>query len=188
MERNTDRLIGLTDQLLDFRRVETNKFHLDFKRINITEFLAERFISFKSITEQENKKFELKMPSQTLFACVDADAFYKILNNLFTNAIKYSKNEVFVCLLPSKENDDNFTIEFRNDGYIIPAEMKEKIFEPFFRITETKTQTGSGIGLAISRSLTELHNGKLFLKEPDNEMNIFVLTLPVQQPAELTLE
>ena len=188
MERNTNRLIGLTDQLLDFRRVETNKFHLNFERINITEFLKERFISFKSITEQESKQFELKTPVQSLCACADADAFYKILNNLFTNAIKYSKNQLFVCLLPFNENDDNFTIEFRNDGYNIPAEMKEKIFEPFYRINETKNKTGSGIGLALSRSLTELHHGRLFLKEPDNEMNIFVLTLPVQQPAEFDSE
>lgn len=188
MERNTNRLIGLTDQLLDFRRVETNKFHLNLERINITEFLTERFISFKSITEQESKQFELKTPAQPLCACADADAFYKILNNLFTNAIKYSKNQVFVCLLPFNENDDNFTIEFRNDGYNIPAEMKEKIFEPFYRINETKNKTGSGIGLALSRSLTELHRGKLYLKEPDNQMNIFVLTLPVQQPAEFDIE
>jgi len=72
-----------------------------------------------------------------------------------------------------------FSIEVENDGYIIPQEMREKIFEPFFRMKETKHQTGNGIGLALSRSLAELHKGKLNMKKSDASMNIFVLTLPV---------
>ena len=56
-------------------------------------------------------------------------------------------------------------IEIENDGYIIPEELKEKIFEPFFRIEKTKHQMGTGIGLALSRSLAELHKGKLYMKE-----------------------
>lgn len=188
MERNTNRLVELTNQLLDFRRIETDKFHLAFEKINITEVLTECFVSFKSVAEQENKKFELKTPEQPLFACADVDAFHKILNNLFTNAIKYCKHQVYVSLLPLHAKDDNFTIIIKNDGYLIPSEMKEKIFEPFYRIKETKKQTGSGIGLALSRSLTELHNGRLHLEEPDNEMNIFILTLPVHQITEFSSE
>ncbi len=188
MERNTNRLVELTNQLLDFRRIETDKFRLNFEKINIAEMLTECFVSFKSVAEQENKKFELKTPAQPLYACADVDAFHKILNNLFTNAIKYCKHQVYVSLLPSNANDDNFTIIIKNDGYLIPSEMKEKIFEPFYRIKETKKQTGSGIGLALSRSLTELHHGQLYLEEPDNEMNIFILTLPVHQTIEFSDE
>ena len=62
---------------------------------------------------------------------------------------------------------------------MIPADSREKIFEPFFRIKETNYQNGTGIGLAISRALTELHKGTLELKEPKDGFNIFVLTLPV---------
>ena len=188
MERNTDRLIELTNQLLDFRRIETNKFRMNFEKINITAALKEQFINFKSITDQENKKFELNIPEHSVYACVDADAFHKILTNLFTNAVKYSKHEIQINLLYVKENDDHFTIEFANDGFLISPEMKEKIFEPFYRITETKKQTGSGIGLALSRSLTELHHGKLFLKEPNNEVNTFILILPVHQSPEFIID
>lgn len=182
MERNTNRLVQLTDQLLDFRRVETNKLRLNFEKANITEILTERFVSFKSVAEHENKKFELNTSGQQLYAYVDIDAFTTILNNLFTNAVKYCYHKVYVCLLPVGKNDAHFTFQLKNDGFLIPAEMKEKIFEPFYRINETKKQTGSGIGLALSRSLTELHNGKLYLEEPDNEMNTFTLTLPVCRP------
>jgi signal transduction histidine kinase len=62
--------------------------------------------------------------------------------------------------------------------------MKEKIFEPFFRMKETNMQKGTGIGLAISRTLTELHQGTLQLKDSKNEMNVFVLELPIHHSKE----
>jgi signal transduction histidine kinase len=65
--------------------------------------------------------------------------------------------------------------------------MKEKIFEPFFRLKETEKQRGTGIGLALSRSLAELHKGTLDLKEPANNLNVFVLRLPIHQENEFNL-
>ena len=56
--------------------------------------------------------------------------------------------------------------------------MKEKIFEPFFRLKETVKQKGTGIGLALARSLVELHQGSIFLKEKEDELNVFVVKLP----------
>jgi signal transduction histidine kinase len=62
--------------------------------------------------------------------------------------------------LPVNNDDKNFIVEIENDGYIIPSELKEKIFQPFFRLEKTKHQLGSGIGLALSRSLAELQQRK----------------------------
>ena len=56
--------------------------------------------------------------------------------------------------------------------------MKEKIFEPFFRLKETVKQKGTGIGLALAKSLVELHNGNIYLKKPEDGMNIFEIALP----------
>ena len=101
------------------------------------------------------------------------------MGNLFNNAIKYAETKVHARLITCSNEKPEFSIEVENDGYIIPQEMREKIFEPFFRMKETKHQTGNGIGLALSRSLAELHKGKLNMKKSDASMNIFVLTLPV---------
>ena len=187
MEKNTNRLIDLTNQLLDFRQTEINGFSLSFVKADISDLLKETYISFKSLAEQKDLSYTIKLPRAKVFGFVDVEALNKILSNLFSNAIKYADKKVQVHLLPFKTGDNYFTIEIKNDGYLIPYEMKEKIFEPFFRLKETEKQKGTGIGLALSRSLTELHKGILELRKPDNNMNTFFLQLPVHQENEFNL-
>lgn len=74
-----------------------------------------------------------------------------------------------------------FTVQVKNDGHLIPESLREKIFEPFYRIKETDKQKGTGIGLALSRSLAQLHNGILLLEQPDGNRNVFTLALPIHQ-------
>lgn len=187
MEKNTNRLLDLTNQLLDFRKTETNTFNLNFVKVNVNELLDDVFTRFKPITEQKNLNYSLKQPSEPLFVYIDPEAINKILSNLFNNAIKYSENLVEVELLPFTLDNGDFIIEIRNDGHVIPLEMSEKIFEPFFRLKETEKHIGTGIGLSLSRSLAELHKGILALKKPDLKINIFTLTLPVHQDKEFDL-
>ena len=188
MEKNTDRLLDLTNQLLDFRKTEANSFSLNFVKANITELMEDIFSSFKPITEQKNLNCTLQLPPEPLFAYVDLEALNKILSNLFNNAIKYAVKTVSVELLQLKQDDSTFTIEIRNDGHLIPYEMREKIFEPFFRLKETEKQIGTGIGLSLSRSLAELHKGALALNKPVDQLNIFTLTLPMHQDKEFDLD
>jgi len=181
MERNTDRLINLSNQLLDFRQTEIQGFGLHFVKANISELLEENWLNFKSLAEQKNLFFTIDLPANPVFAAIDTEAFNKILGNLFSNAVKYAAQSVGVSLLPLADADQVFTIEIKNDGYLIPYEMKDQIFEPFFRLKETEKQKGTGIGLALSLSLVQLHKGTLMLKEPSGNMNVFILQVPVQQ-------
>jgi ligand-binding sensor domain-containing protein/signal transduction histidine kinase len=183
MEQNTNRLVELTDQLLDLREVETDGFRLHFSRINISELINNSYINFQELAIQKNIDLSLHLPQTPLITLADEDALQKILNNLFSNAIKYAKQKASVRLLPFSNENQTFTIEFKNDGYLIPEHLKEKIFEPFFRIKETSRQKGTGLGLSLSRSLAELHNGTLYFKA-ENHMNVFVLDLPLSQPKE----
>lgn len=186
MKRNTDRLLDLTTQLLDFRKTETNGFSLNFVKANIAELLTDVFMRFKPAAEQ--KKLSFTMDAPALFnAYVDAEAFNKIMSNLLDNALKYADTKVHIQLITGTEKDTVFMIEVKSDGYLIPYEMREKIFESFFRIRETGKHTGTGIGLALSRSLAELHKGALYLKDRDGDMNVFALALPVHQEIEFNL-
>lgn len=181
MEKNTERLVDLTNQLLDFRQTEINGFSLNFTRENIIEITEDIFTSFKPVAEKKAIDFSMQLPQQELFAFIDVDAFNKIITNLLSNAIKYAGAKAAITILPAAAGDKTFTIEVKNDGYLIPEEMKEKIFEPFFRLKETEKQKGTGIGLALSRSLTQLHKGLLGLKNTENGMNVFYITIPLHQ-------
>jgi ligand-binding sensor domain-containing protein/signal transduction histidine kinase len=178
MNRNTNRLIELTNQLLDFRQTEIEKFHLSFVQTNVTQLVEDACNDFSDLAEEYSLSFTTNIPAGALFANIDVDAFNKIINNLISNAIKFAHSNASVDLLPQYKNNQSFTILIKNDGYLIPGELKEKIFEPFYRIPETEAQTGSGIGLALALSLTQLHNGELVLESPTDNMNCFSLTLP----------
>lgn len=181
MEKNTSRLVDLSNQLLDFRQTEIKGFSLNFTEANILELVEETYLSFKPLAEQKDISFSLHLHPTRLYASIDIDAFNKILANLFSNALKYAQQEVRVTVPALNENDRFLTIEFRNDGYLIPFDMREKIFEPFFRLKATEKQKGTGIGLALSRSLTQLHKGILELRPSENNMNVFVIRLPLHQ-------
>lgn len=187
MNKNTNRLIDLTNQLLDFRKAEANNFSLSFTDNNINNLLSEVFAQFRPVAEQKQLQYKLEMPRIVLHAYTDNEALRKILSNLINNAIKYSSEKVIVKLLAFSSEDLLFHIEVTNDGYIIPAELNEKIFEPFFRIKDTDKEAGTGIGLSLARSLAELHNGKLELKHTSNDTNTFLLSLPIHQDTEFNL-
>jgi ligand-binding sensor domain-containing protein/signal transduction histidine kinase/DNA-binding response OmpR family regulator len=188
MERNTNRLIDLTNQLLDFRKTETDKFSLNFVKTDISELVSETFSNFQPAADEKALQFRLELPRLTLQAFVDPEAVRKILNNLVSNAVKYAESEVIVQLLPFNSEDNVFSIRIRNDGLLIPYEQKEKIFQPFYRGKGTEKQPGTGIGLSLARSLAELHKGALDLKQPEAGLNVFLLVLPIHQDQEFVLQ
>ncbi len=182
MQKNTSRLIQLTNQLLDFRKAETDNMSLTFTKTDINALLSEVFNDLKYLAKEKSLKYELAMPRISLTAMVDEEALKKIFINLTHNAIKYAASEVSIKLLPFNSDDIMFNVEFRNDGNIITADKKDKIFEPFYRINESNKDTGTGIGLPLSRSLAELHNGTLSLiLTGETSKNLFLLSIPIFQ-------
>lgn len=184
MERNTERLLALTGQLLDFRRTETNGFSLNFVKADIVILLQDILLQFKPAAEQKSIHLKSHIHLSHFNAYVDKEALKKIVSNLIDNAIKYAHSEVHICLSSPHESNKYFSIEIKNDGFLIPYDMKEKIFEIFFRLKNTEKQGGTGIGLPLSRSLTELHKGILELIPSENNMNVFKLTLPIRHQIE----
>lgn len=187
IEKNTNRLIHLTDQLLDFRKAEANHYSLNFVKTDINELLKELYATYHPAAEEKCISFKLELPRVPLLAYVDPEAFRKLLSNLFNNAIKYADHLITIRLMPFSSEDTVFNIEFKNDGYLIPFDLKEKIFEPFYRLKQTEKSAGTGIGLPLSRSLAELHKGVLDLKQPDGHFNTFLLTIPIHQEKEINL-
>jgi signal transduction histidine kinase/ligand-binding sensor domain-containing protein len=187
MDRNTNRLFNLTNQLLDFRKTETNGFSLNFVKANISELLQDIALDFQLSAEQKQIKFITLLPEEPFYAYIDIEAFHKIMSNLIDNALKYGRSVVKIKLSVNEQSDDRFCIRITSDGKNIPNDLREKIFEPFYRVSSAEMKLGTGIGLAISRSLAELHNGSLLLEDTDNNFNTFILELPVHQLFEFNL-
>ncbi|WP_373518045.1 two-component regulator propeller domain-containing protein [Pricia sp.] len=184
VERNTDRLLDLVNQLLDFRKTETEGMHLTYVETNIPELLQKTYDRFSEAIKDKEIDFKMNMGEKDVSAFVDAEAFRKIAANLFGNAIKYAKKEVEVLLTADVKN---FVLRIDNDGNLIPPHLRERIFEPFYRLTGSENQTGTGIGLALARSLTELHQGRLHLDTDNGKTNRFILELPLHQEKEFRL-
>lgn len=191
MKQNTERLLNLTNQLLDFRKTETQGFRLNFEKCNVTELLKDTHLRFTSLARQKGLEFTLDVPEGEFYAHVNREAFTKIVSNLLNNAVKYAATYVRVSLeTTTDEADAVFRIRTVNDGTIIPDVMKEEIFKPFVRFdgeVDGQVSTGTGIGLALSRSLAELHQGTLVM-EKGEEANAFCLTLPVVHEQVISLE
>ena len=181
MDKNTARLLNLVNELLDFRKTEMKHVKLSFVEVNISELLEETYLRFSELIQDKNLKFDLVKPKENILAFVDEEAIRKILSNLFSNAIKYSNSRVQVLIA---EEETEFRITLKNDGHIIPLHLKNRIFEPFFRISGESEKSSTGLGLSLAYSLTELHNGKLYIDENEKSVNTFILRIPLHQKDE----
>ncbi|MDR1098420.1 MAG: response regulator [Tannerella sp.] len=179
MNKNTNDLLGLVNQLLDFRKVDSNKFLLSRSNNSLSAFLREVHVRFKPVVSQQGKSMTLQLPPADIVFSFDRGAFGKILNNLLSNALRYSDRRIETELT----SDDSYVyIKVRNDGDLIAPELKEKIFDPFYQINRhTNSLSGSGIGLSLARSLTELHDGRLYYN-PCQSLNEFTVRLPFGNP------
>lgn len=180
MDLNTNRLLDLVNQLLDFRKTETQGFKLNFVDCNVSDILQQTYTRFTPLTRQKGLEFTIDSPDK-LYASVDREGLTKIISNLLTNAIKYADTYIHVKL-SENGTDRIFVLSVCNDGDVIPEEMREKIFEPFVQYKDgmSRIASGTGIGLALARSLAEFHDGTLRMDD-SAEHNCFLLTLPANQ-------
>ena len=178
-ELNTNRLLTLVNQLLDFRKIDANKITLYFVRENITKLIRETAIRFEPSILSNKKEIILSFPDDDLYAPIDKEGVTKIISNLLNNALKYATHTIRVVL--AKE-ESSFSIHVTSDSKTIPTHQREKIFEPFYQLPNEQKQTsGVGIGLSLARSIAELHSGFLKLQIDQQGYNDFVLTLPLHQ-------
>jgi len=182
IKRNTDRLLNLTNQLLDFRKTEKEMFKLNFVKTDICELVESTFNLFLPYSEEKMISVRLHSPVNQYYLAVDIEAITKILSNLLSNALKFAESKVDLYLEPETEKDDIIRIRVNNDGKLIPGELSEKIFEPFYQIDfSIPGEKGTGLGLSLARSLAELNHGRLFLDTNVRQYNSFVLELTKYQ-------
>ncbi len=173
-ERNTDRLMRLVTQLMDFQKADANKMKIKADRYNIVAVLHDILDSFKPLFEEKKIHLEYLQKAEEILVWLDRDKFEKIIYNLISNAIKYSKEQGTVTV--NLYNDEQFChLEIADNGIGIPDKQQKQIFQNYYRADNTVNlqETGSGIGLMLTKQLVELHKGTISFSSKINSGTVF---------------
>lgn len=163
VKHNTDRLFRLVTELLDFRKVESDKQPLYFFEQNIVKFAGDIFQSFQNLAEKKCINYAFKSSEEEILAYFDKDQLEKVFFNLLSNAFKFSDEGDTIHFLIQKNLPCNqIEVIISNDGEGINQENLDKIFDNFYQVNEPGRYTiGTGIGLALSKSIVERHHGRI---------------------------
>lgn len=176
INRNSQRLLHLVNQLLDFRKAEQGALVLNFSKQNIYQLLSYTYERFRPIIEQNNIEFTLECTDKTFEAVIDLEAITKVISNLLTNAMKFTDNKItLICRVHTRQK--SFEIRVQDNGDGISNEEKEKIFTPFYQIPSGTVQ-GTGIGLSLVKSIVDAHHGVITVTDTPNKGAIFSIILP----------
>ena len=176
--RNTQRLKDLVDQLLALAKLESGNLKLNIRCANMPNFLIASAEAFIFNCTENNINFTVKVPKDEINDWFDQDILEKILYNLIGNAIKYTPENGSITLKGARV-DNKYEISIINSGKYIPLEQQEKIFERFYQ-TSSKNP-GTGIGLSLTKELTEVHKGSISIKSEESGFTEFKVQIPVNK-------
>ena len=180
--QNSNRLLNLVNQVLDFRKAESGTLKLKVSKTDILSYSKNIFESFNEMAINKKIKFNFVVEEDIPTGYIDHDKFDKILYNLLSNALKFTDTygtiDLFLRLKSSAK--DILIIEVSDDGIGIPLKSQEKIFQRFFQAPNSlENNTGTGIGLSLVKSLVELHKGAIRVESDVNKGSIFEVEIPI---------
>jgi len=183
IQRNANRILRLMNQMIDMRKVEKGVLNLHFVEKNIGDLVKNVYVDFLEQARLKNIDLSYNiLNDEDLLAWVDPDYFDKIVINLVSNALKYTQvgGKVDISL---KKNNKDVVIVVKDNGPGVPLSERERIFDRFYRgkYTDGTMIQGSGIGLALTRSLVEKHHGMIELESSTDEPtgSTFTVTIPL---------
>ncbi len=175
---NTNRLATLIDDMLDLSRIESGKLNMSFGKVEIKYLCDLVFLTMKPQAEKKKLKFSLDV-EEGLAISGDIDRMQQALTNLVSNAIKYTPEEgsVIIHAIRTKEF---ITISVKDSGFGISNDNQNRLFQKFFRIKNEKTRNigGTGLGLCITKSIVEAHDGKIIVDSEEGQGSNFILEIP----------
>ncbi len=180
MQRNTERLLLLTNQLLDLQKSETGTMQLNLSSGNLLYFLHSLFEAFVPMAREREMQYAFVSPLNQLYTQYDADKLEKIVVNLLSNAFKFTKSSVTMTV---KIENEQLVITVEDDGIGIARKELENIFRNFYQIesplSTQKRGAGTGIGLALARELVLLHKGTIHAESELGNGSCFTVLLPI---------
>lgn len=180
---NTEKLKSLIDQLLDLSKLESNLIPLNTNKVDLSIIIKGFIYSFKAVTEQKNIVLDLDCPDEKMIAEIDLDKFEKIINNLLSNAYKFTPagGSILVSVKKRFSNDQTFyDLIIKDSGIGIPEDKISKIFDRFYQVDDSSNRSygGSGIGLSLVKEFVELHQWEISVKSSPSKGTQFLISIP----------
>lgn len=187
---NTEKLQKLIDQLLELSQLESESIPLKKECYDLVSLLRSFSSTFIPLANQKNIKLSFNSNVESTFAMLDKDKFEKIINNLLSNAFKFTDIGGMVSIEISEENIEGkkiAKISVCDSGIGISKENQSKIFNRFFQVDDSSKRNygGSGIGLALVKELTALHGWKISVNSAESEGAEFKIEIPLLTNDEL---
>lgn len=174
-----ERLKILIDDLFEYTKLTNANVNIELRKVNLNEFLEQLIEELRPYYEESELTLKVFLPEEKVYVNVDTNKMLRVFENLFTNAIKYSRKPSDV-----KINLERFTetavFSISNIGESLSKEKLSMIFERFYRADEARNSSvsGSGLGLAITKNIVELHGGKVWAN-CEEELITFYVQLPL---------
>ena len=175
--KNGLQLRGLISELLDFRKQEQGHMKIKVSRHNLVDFLYENYLLYIEYASTRHIKFYFNKDQDQLEVWYDSRQMQKVINNLLSNAFKYTPEKGSISINISKRGEEAI-IEVQDSGKGIKPEEAGKIFERFYQTSNDPENTqGTGIGLALSKGIVELHKGRIEVSSNQTSGTTFTIAL-----------
>jgi len=180
IRRNSNQLRILIENILEIARIESNKFHLNLIELDLGGIINDVVDNLSIIAK--NKDVKMTADVEKLDNIIADEARIKeILNNLVSNAIKFTENGEI--MITAKENDKDILVSVRDSGIGIPEEKMGNLFQKFYQVDASLSRRygGTGLGLSITKQLVELQGGKIWVDSKEGHGSEFFFTLPLKK-------
>ncbi|WNS75483.1 cell wall metabolism sensor histidine kinase WalK [Bacillus sp. DTU_2020_1000418_1_SI_GHA_SEK_038] len=183
-QTETERMIRLVNDLLQLSKMDSRDYRLKKEWIDVIRFYN-RIIDRFELSKQQNVTFERKLPDHSAFVEMDGDKLTQVIDNIISNALKYSPEGGKVTFKLEEQNEF-VVISVSDEGVGIPKGNINKIFERFYRVDKARTRKlgGTGLGLAIAKEMVEAHGGEIWATSKEGKGTTISFSLPYDRTEE----
>jgi len=178
-----DFMLHLLNDLLDITKIEAGKIRLKLQPIDLVDLIAHNLVLNRRLAEKKGIHLVFTHPEPIPSVPADPVRIEQVLNNLVSNAIKFSQGGTTVTITVFR-SDTFVTVSIRDQGPGIPEDERSRLFQPFYRasIQPTGGESSTGLGLAIARKLVQEHLGQMHVESEMGQGSTFYFSLPLDGP------
>ena len=179
INKTVDFMLNMVTDVLDYAKIESGKLELKYRVFDLIEFMNNAIELNNILSKQKGIVIEGSFPKDSLFVNADEDKLKQVMDNLLSNAVKYSELNIRVNVF-IEEFNDNIQVSVKDQGYGIPKDELNKLFQPF-STTSVKSSAGeksTGLGLVSVKKIVETHRGKIWVESEEGKGSTFIFTIP----------